>query len=71
MREKIFNPLNTEVKLNYDSVADLAKKMGVSRQWVIIFLQNLKEGKGMNLKTLENFCGVLGYELIAVKKKAK
>lgn len=73
IKKNIFTPLNREIRLNYSSVAEVARKLNVSRQWMIKFLKALEEGRGFNIKTLEKVCNGLGYEITLkkIKKKTK
>lgn len=70
MRENVFEILSKEIRLKYKSSSELAKEIGVSRQWIVIFMNKLKRGEGMTLSTLERVCDHLGYE-ITIRKKAK
>lgn len=71
IKKNIFIPLNKEIRLNYSSNVEVAQKMGVTRQWVRKVMEKLETEQGLNLKTLEKLCNVLGYEIIVKKKKSK
>lgn len=69
IKKNIFIPLDREIRLNYNSVAEVARKINVSRQRMINILNNLENEKGITLKTLTQVCEALGYEIILKKKK--
>lgn len=71
IKKNIFVPLNKEIRLNYSSNAEVAEKLGVTRQWVRKVMEKLETEQGLNIKTLEKLCDVLGYEIVIRKKKAK
>ena len=69
IKRNIFTPLDREIRLNYQSVAEVARKLNVSRQWMVKFLKSLENEKGFNIKTLEKVCDGLGYEIVLRKRK--
>lgn len=71
IKKNIFAPLDKEIRLNYSSVAEVARKLNVTRQWMVKFLKSLENGKGFNIRTLEKVCDGLGYEIVVRKKKTK
>ncbi|WP_177160666.1 helix-turn-helix transcriptional regulator [uncultured Fusobacterium sp.] len=69
--ENIYVPLYREVRLNFKNYEEVAKNMGVTRQWIRQILKKLENGQSLNLKTLEKICDGLGYEIVVRKKEEK
>lgn len=69
IKENIFAPLDKEIRLHYSSVAEVAKKMNISRQWLGDFMDKLENNKSFNISTLQKVCEALDYEIVVQKKK--
>lgn len=71
MLYKIYDFINKEIKLNYKSRPEAAEKMGISKELLNSFLNNLKTGKGITVKSLYKMLDGLGYEVCFKKKDNK
>lgn len=69
IKKNIFAPLDKEIRLNYSSLAEVAKKMNISRQWLFDIMYKLEHNETFNIATLQKLCDCLGYEIVVRKKK--
>ena len=67
--KEIYEILDKERRLQFDSQAEAARKIGITKESFYTFMQNLKNDKGVTLKTLNKLLDGLGYEMIISKKK--
>lgn len=58
-----------EIKLQYNSKAEFARKLGITRASAGVILKKIEQGKDIKLSTLEKICDVLGYKFILIKDK--
>lgn len=65
--KKIFEKLDKDIRLNYKSKAEFARKVGVSRQRLSNILTNLKKNKRNTLNTTFEILEKAGYQ-ITIKK---
>lgn len=69
IKKNIFIPLDREIRLNYSGIAEVARQLGITRQSLKGTMTKLEKEVGLNIKTLENLCNILGYEIIVRKKE--
>lgn len=67
--KEIYKILDRERRLKFDSQAEAARKIGITKESFCTFMQNLKNNKGVTLKTLNKLLDGLGYEMIIRKKE--
>lgn len=67
--KEIYRILDKERRLKFDSQAEAARKIGITKQSFCVTMQNLKSNKGVTLRTLNKLLDGLGYEMIIRKKK--
>lgn len=65
----IYNIFDEEIKKTYKSRARFATVLGVRRSVLQFFMNKLKDGTGIKLKSLLKLCDALEYEVIVRKKK--
>lgn len=68
MLKDIYNFLDKEIRLNYKSRAEAARHIGITKELLNCFLTNLKDGKGITVKSLYKLCQGLGYDIKFIKK---
>ena len=69
MKKEVYDTIYKTIRLKYKSSSEFAREIGVSRQWIVIFLNKLKTGEGLTIKTLEKVCDGLRYEITIKKAK--
>lgn len=69
--KNIFNIIDKEIRLSYNSRAEVAEKMGMRKQEISRLLCRLKEGKNIGFDKLLELCNFLNYEIVIQKKKSK
>ncbi len=67
--KEIYEILDKERRLKFDSQVDAARKIGITKESFYVFMQNLKNDKGVTLKTLNKLLDGFDYEMIIRKKK--
>lgn len=71
LSKKIFDFIDTEVKVRYKDRTKAARHIGMSKEQFHITLNNLEEGKGITTTTLQRICDGIDCEIIIRKKKKK
>lgn len=67
----IYDIFDKEIKKKFKSRARFALFLGTKRSVVQFYMDKLKDGTGIKMKSLLKLCDALGYEIVIKKKKAK
>ncbi len=71
LSKKLFNFLDTEIKIRYGDRTKAARQIGMSKEMIHATMNRLEADGGITTKTLEKICDGIDCEIIIRKKKKK
>ena len=71
LSKKLFNFIDTEIKMRYGDRTKAAREIGMSKEMIHSILNRLETNGGITTKTLEKICDGIDCEVVIRKKKTK
>lgn len=68
MNNNFFEIIDREIRLKFNSKAELARHIGTTRASINFILKKIKSGQDVKLSTLQKICNAIDYQIFLKKK---
>lgn len=68
MEKNFFEIIDKEIRLKFNSKAELARQIGTTRASINFILKKIESGQDIKFSTLKKICDAIGYKIILKKK---